>query len=438
MQDNITVVTTRGDRQRIPSPDSSDWIILRDPNSGDPLDLTNRDVTFALSTESSGGDRIDLTNSVEIGHATAGEVAITLEPADTAVELSGMKSLHGQFRVTGSGDDPTTTPIGSGVKVIVHGSQAEIDSTADLLSYGSLSDLEIDVDKDWSGHGITNLGSLGLGLNDAITLSSDEYHSDDAVINLHSDISNSKPWITWYDASGESIAGIVAHENSPSGDSHEHISIEAADSSGALQTRFQVPYGSDTVDIQTNNANFLVGAGYDLNIGTPLGERGTLNNYGNTFLHRNNDLGVGDKDWHTDGLHQLAKWEFYRESTDATMMIHSEAGTSQSELMFKNGERVWTIRNDATDLTLSRNPYDDIITFTEEAEMLMPGVDTAPKIGVGTDTPSGALDVNGDITLEAGDGAYKSSDGSSGWSGTFSNGDGNTVTVKDGLITDVS
>lgn len=35
-------------------------------------------------------------------------------------------------------------------------------------------------------------------------------------------------------------------------------------------------------------------------------------------------------------------------------------------------------------------------------------------------------------------GGYKSSDGSTGWTGTFTNGDGDTVTVKNGLITDVS
>lgn len=367
-----------------------------------------------------------------------GEVAITLEPADTSLEVSRTKTLSGQFRVTNGADDPTTTPIGSGVKVIVHASQAEIDSTADLLSYGSLSDLAIDVDKDWSGHGISNLGSLGLGLNDAITLSSDEYHSDDAVINLHSDISNSKPWITWYDASGASIAGIVAHENSPSGAPHEHISIEAADSGGALQTRLQVPYGEDTVEIQTTDAHFTVTPGYDLTVGSEAGAVGAFKNYGDHYIFRRNEFGVGNKDWIAEGTESRAHWEFYRDSTPASMMVHSGADSGDSEFIWKTGIRDWTARNDGTNLTWSRSPYDDIITFSENAEILMPGVGTNPKIGVGTDAPSAAVDVNGDITLESGEGSYKSSDGSSGWGGTFANGDGNTVTVKDGLITDVS
>ena len=59
------------------------------------------------------------------------------------------------------------------------------------------------------------------------------------------------------------------------------------------------------------------------------------------------------------------------------------------------------------------------------------------NVGIGTDSPSKKLDVNGDISLESGSGSYYSSDGSQGWTGSFTNGDGNTVTVKDGIITNV-
>jgi len=65
-------------------------------------------------------------------------------------------------------------------------------------------------------------------------------------------------------------------------------------------------------------------------------------------------------------------------------------------------------------------------------------IDTDGDVGIGTTTPSKKLDVNGDISLEAGSGDYYSNDGSQGWTGTFTNGDGDTVTVKNGIITDVS
>lgn len=84
-----------------------------------------------------------------------------------------------------------------------------------------------------------------------------------------------------------------------------------------------------------------------------------------------------------------------------------------------NGSNTVTLGND--------NITDTILKGTVEAD----------GIGIGTSSPSYALDVNGDISLEAGSGNYYSNDGSQGWSGTFTNGDGATVTVKNGIITNV-
>lgn len=60
------------------------------------------------------------------------------------------------------------------------------------------------------------------------------------------------------------------------------------------------------------------------------------------------------------------------------------------------------------------------------------------EVSIGHGSPAKTFDVKGDITLEAGSGDYYSNDGSQGWTGTFTNGDGDTVTVKNGIITDVS
>ena len=60
--------------------------------------------------------------------------------------------------------------------------------------------------------------------------------------------------------------------------------------------------------------------------------------------------------------------------------------------------------------------------------------------GDGTITLSTSQDINAGANVEFGvvQSEYKSSDGSAGWTGAFGNADGNTVTVKDGIITDVS
>ena len=48
------------------------------------------------------------------------------------------------------------------------------------------------------------------------------------------------------------------------------------------------------------------------------------------------------------------------------------------------------------------------------------------------------IDIEADVKFGSVETSYKSSDGSSGMTTTFINGDGATVTVKDGIITDVS
>lgn len=71
-------------------------------------------------------------------------------------------------------------------------------------------------------------------------------------------------------------------------------------------------------------------------------------------------------------------------------------------------------------------------------------VDTsADKVGVGTKTPSKKLDVDGDISLEAGSGNYYSNDGSQGLSATYTFGGGGSgdiasMTFKNGILTAVT
>jgi ethanolamine utilization microcompartment shell protein EutS len=66
--------------------------------------------------------------------------------------------------------------------------------------------------------------------------------------------------------------------------------------------------------------------------------------------------------------------------------------------------------------------------------------DSTGKIGIGTNTPSDALDVKGNISLKAGNGTYKAHDGSSGITTTITTAllVGKTITVKDGIITGFS
>lgn len=162
MLDNGIFRMTRGDRQRLPSWDETEYLTLDtlDDTEKDEVnvpDLTNRTVDLALVTKLRGGDRIALSNAVEIGDPTAGEVAITLEESDTAIPIDGIKTnLYGEFRISGGTEDPTTAGV---IKIELRPSSHDVEGEAQLLPYGGLQN-PATADLDMAGHGITNAGPI--------------------------------------------------------------------------------------------------------------------------------------------------------------------------------------------------------------------------------------------------------------------------------------
>lgn len=174
---------TRGDRQRLPSADGTDYIVLRDPTTDDPLDLGGRSASLSLTTQSVGGERIALQNATEYGDRTAGEVAITLTEEETALP-AGMRppaALYGEWRVTGGPDDPTTT---GKMKVNITRSRFLVDKTASLVSaISTLSDLS---PFDFGGERLQNVGDPvdpadGVNQRTLTTSIDDHDHSGDRL-----------------------------------------------------------------------------------------------------------------------------------------------------------------------------------------------------------------------------------------------------------------
>ena len=97
--------------------------------------------------------------------------------------------------------------------------------------------------------------------NSSLTFSTSNYLASNAsLIKMKDNNEGAKAWMTWYDDSDDKIAGITAHDYSHDTLTyHKHFSIETADSSGYLQTRLEVPYGTDLVNIETHGANFVIG-----------------------------------------------------------------------------------------------------------------------------------------------------------------------------------
>ena len=76
-----------------------------------------------------------------------------------------------------------------------------------------------------------------------------------------------KPKIAWWDMNDTPFAWIVGHDylSYPS-NRHQHLSFETSDSSGVINTRLEIPWGADVVDVETHNSNFVVGGTGNLTV----------------------------------------------------------------------------------------------------------------------------------------------------------------------------
>jgi len=202
--------------------------------------------------------------------------------------------------------------------------------------------------------GLTGDGSISVqrdmvfATDEKIELTSSQTNlGDSSVVRLNPVETDDKPAVGWFDTDGNRIAATVAHE------SDLHYSIETQDSAGALQTRLEVPYGSDQVTIQTQDANFKVSAGSDFEVGTGAGADSVARFWSDVFQFTTDDVGFGDKDWETEGLEGAkTKFEFYRQSSTSQLLIHNDDGSSDAVLFLRSGTTDWKLANEGENIRM--------------------------------------------------------------------------------------
>lgn len=202
-------------------------------------------------------------------------------------------------------------------------------------------------------------GGLALPLNERIHLSTDqkwvaeEGHLSD-LIRLQWTAERAKPAIAWANEEGKDKTAIISHDkaNNPEQHDHKHISIETTMSPDGeykdqLFTRFEIPYDTDVAEIRTHSSNFNV----------------------------------------MDGILRVA-------------------GEGNRVLEFaKNGKDnattpLWSIRANSAEQKGNNSGADlNIVRYSDQGE----AVDSAltikrddAHVGIGTNDPQAALDVNGD------------------------------------------
>lgn len=208
---------------------------------------------------------------------------------------------------------------------------------------------------------------------------SSEYHLDrSGVLNLQAVDSASKPAIVWYNPEGERRAAIVGHEYSGGHDNrHNHWSIETTNEIGELHTRMEFPFDSSVICIETHSADFKIG-GKNKFIAT-----------GPVYCYNTGKVGFGDKEWEEEGLEGSAKWEMYRGSTTAKLLLHQASGEKSAVLGLKRDDTEWELSN-AGNFTIEHD-NDERLTITPDG-----------KVGIGEDNPEYQLDVDGNVNVSSG------------------------------------
>jgi hypothetical protein len=154
-----------------------------------------------------------------------------------------------------------------------------------------------------------------------------------------------------------------------------------------------------------------------------------------------NNVGASFQVWESDYNTDSTNWArlVFGAGDDGYFILSNNAGTrTRKDILLGGFTGTTLIRSLVISTTIPRhvtvNPdagdMDFIVQGDTDTTLIVAdaGLD---KVGIGKASPSEKLDVNGTIKATA----YKSSDGSAGISTTFLDNDGNTITVKDGLIT---
>ena len=309
------------------------------------------DGSFNASTGSYSGSRLQISGFSSITDLEIGDEGrrfyFTSESGNKIYEVfttSAFDLTQGALNYELSG--LAGTPVSIGV------------TDGNTLHYGDNTNSNI-VQREFGYHiyGLPNLeGELSsLSTNTSVRLSTNKTSLDEStLVQMRAETGESKPAVGWRDQDGDQTSAIVSYEKLDSNKTHERLSLETVDSSGSLQPRMFFPYGSDSVIIQTRNSGFKVSAGHDFALGTSQGADSKADLYGDLFVYETNKVGVGDKNWTSEGFETSgAALELYRSSSIAQLLIYQGDGTSDASLHLKKGLKNWKVKNIDPDLIYS-------------------------------------------------------------------------------------
>lgn len=232
--------------------------------------------------------------------------------------------------------------------------------------------------------------ALTIGENNRIQLSTTKNTlTYGAVLNLKMSTAEAKPGIHFKDVNGQSKVALSAYDYISYPDEQaQRFSIATTNLAGELTERFIVPYGETDADIEIKNANLRLSDGNTFQVGTEEND-GLALYYGDVFINGTKKLGVGDKDWETQGTYENAQMEIYRANSNVEFLIHDDAGTNEVGLHLRNGENDWTMVHDGN--FRINHEGNTVFKITSDGD-----------VGIDVEEPIAKLDVNGNINVSSG------------------------------------
>lgn len=230
--------------------------------------------------------------------------------------------------------------------------------------------------------------AIEVGDGESILVSSSHAAlADNDLIKIKMAADTAQPNINWKDTLNNFAAALSVREFITNPLTSQKVFLLAtSDFSYNRRYRIKIRYDQDIADFNLNSCNLIVNKHF---IVGDENQAPTSTFWAHQWIKNGHVLGIGDKNWESEGIYGNAAAEFYRNDADNFILLNAAGGTNRCQVKFRRGNAEWMIRNDQI-LTIKRN--DQLrIKFMEDG-----------KIKIGSNDPQYKLDVYGNINIPVG------------------------------------
>lgn len=221
-----------------------------------------------------------------------------------------------------------------------------------------------------------------------IEVSSDQTNlSANDLVKIVMDADTAEPTINWRDENDLYRASISVEDFTTDPlTSSKRLKLYTIDNNGSRRSHMEVTYDENIADVVVQDARLIAENGFTSgSISTP----GQNIFRSHNWVNDGNKLGIGDKNWETDGVYGNAAAEMYSNGQDNFLLLNSADELDRVQAVFRRGNAEWILGHDEV-FYFKRNDSKKI--------KFMPN----GNIKIGSNDPVYKLDVYGDVNIPVG------------------------------------